>query len=342
MGKKKKKKKQVQDKTGQKRKLARSGARRIEAENRLDSQYLVYTDGGCSLNPGGRGGYGVVIIDCETGEISELSGGYLSSTNNRMEIMAAIEGLKALPEGVTVTLFSDSQYLLNTMDGQWQKKKNLDLWEILQNEQEKRSISLCWVRGHTGDIYNERCDHLATAAMSGELIEDAGYVPERDSGPPRTSSSKKKTGSMGVDISIPERTTLFFDKSSTTRTAKEACLAGINAVNSKRSPLAFKDFKVLKTGGLDDWSQVQLADLVDMCGRDIEECVRTHLKEEADVISCLKWYARGLRIDFAIRKVLVDAEIRKNANRKSPHTQGGTMGRLSECPGAELSPRERG
>ena len=87
--------------------------------------YILYTDGGCSNNPGGVGGIGVVAIDTETGECIEESRGYASTTNNRMEIRAALVALQMVPDACSVLLHSDSQYLLNTIAGVWQKKKNL-------------------------------------------------------------------------------------------------------------------------------------------------------------------------------------------------------------------------
>lgn len=96
--------------------------------------YILYTDGGCSNNPGGVGGIGVVAIDTETGECIEESRGYASTTNNRMEIRAALVALQMVSDGCSVLLHSDSQYLLNTIAGVWQKKKNRDLWKMLDAE----------------------------------------------------------------------------------------------------------------------------------------------------------------------------------------------------------------
>ena len=95
-----------------------------------EADYIVYTDGGCAVNPAGPGGIGVVIIDTDTGEITEISKGYNCTTNNRMEILAVITAMEFVKKG-TVSLYSDSEYVLNTLSGKFQKKKNHDLWERL-------------------------------------------------------------------------------------------------------------------------------------------------------------------------------------------------------------------
>ena len=88
------------------------------------SEYILYADGGCAVNPGGPGGIGVVIVSKKTGEISEFSQGYRATTNNRMEIRAVIEALSRIPEGASADLYSDSQYTLNCMAGDWAKRRS--------------------------------------------------------------------------------------------------------------------------------------------------------------------------------------------------------------------------
>lgn len=137
----------------------------------------IFTDGACSGNPG-PGGYGV-ILRFGTAE-KELSGGEASTTNNRMELLAAITGLRALKEPCDVTLYSDSQYLINGITKGWAQnwKKNgwrrgnkepalnPELWDELLTLCARHKVHFEWVRGHAGHPENERCDKLAVAAAS--------------------------------------------------------------------------------------------------------------------------------------------------------------------------------
>ncbi len=133
----------------------------------------IYTDGACRGNPG-RGGWGAILVYGV--HERELSGGERETTNNRMELMAAISGLEALRESCAVTLFSDSRYLVDAFEKGWveqwrahgwrrgrEELKNPDLWERLYALVSKHEVKFEWVKGHNGHGYNERCDALATA-----------------------------------------------------------------------------------------------------------------------------------------------------------------------------------
>ncbi|MBM2827002.1 MAG: rnhA [Dehalococcoidia bacterium] len=148
----------------------------------------IYTDGSCLGNPG-PGGYGAVIIYNDHRE--ELAGGFRRTTNNRMEIMAAIKGLESLKDRCRVTLHSDSQYLVNAMSLGWAKRwkslgwmrnkkdpaLNPDLWDRLLALAERHEVQFKWVRGHAGNRENERCDELAVqAALKPNLPLDEGYT----------------------------------------------------------------------------------------------------------------------------------------------------------------------
>jgi ribonuclease HI len=125
--------------------------------------YTIYTDGSCLKNPGGPGGYAAVIFrDDEM--VEELSGGEVITTSNRMEITAAIMGLRAVPEPSLITLYSDSQYLIKTLTQGWKRMKNLDLWARLDHAAKPHRVSWQWIRGHNGNPGNVRADALANQA----------------------------------------------------------------------------------------------------------------------------------------------------------------------------------
>jgi ribonuclease HI len=151
----------------------------------------IYTDGAARGNPDGPGGYGAVLTYLnQEGKLfkKEISAGYQKTTNNRMELMAAIRGLQELTRPCQVELYSDSKYLVDAFNkgwiGSWVKKgwkksdgkqvKNIDLWKELLEAMEPHKVKFVWVKGHDGHEMNERCDELATSAADGEnLLEDA-------------------------------------------------------------------------------------------------------------------------------------------------------------------------
>ena len=130
----------------------------------------IYTDGSCLGNPG-PGGWGAVII--EDGRKRTQSGADESTTNNRMELLAAIKGLEALPESVEATVFSDSEYLVKTMTKNWKRNANTDFWALLDSETRKRQVKWRWIRGHDGNPLNEEADALAYKHASGDRSEES-------------------------------------------------------------------------------------------------------------------------------------------------------------------------
>lgn len=143
----------------------------------------IYTDGACSGNPG-PGGYGVILKS--NGNTKELSQGFKNTTNNRMELRAVIEGLKALKEKCNVLVYSDSKYIVDAVEKGWarrweannwyrnkkEKALNIDLWMDLLDLLDKHQVRFRWVKGHAGHPENELCDQMAVAAAAGENLFD--------------------------------------------------------------------------------------------------------------------------------------------------------------------------
>ena len=137
----------------------------------------IYTDGECADNPRGNGGYGVVVIQGD--QRQELSGGFQNTTNNRMEMYAVIEGLNAIEKPSYVTIYSDSKYIVDSVNKGWvyrwqannwmrnrkEPALNVDLWERILDLCQRHTVTFQWVRGHAGHPENERCDRLAVTAL---------------------------------------------------------------------------------------------------------------------------------------------------------------------------------
>ena len=124
-----------------------------------DDTVVIHTDGACKGNPG-RGGWAAIIQ--QNGRQLVVSGNDPHTTNNRMEIMAAIKGLEAIGPSARIVLNSDSTYVVNTMTKGWKRKANHDLWEKLDRLAAELQIEWRWVRGHNGDPGNEMADSVAT------------------------------------------------------------------------------------------------------------------------------------------------------------------------------------
>jgi ribonuclease HI len=153
----------------------------------VSKEVTIYADGACLGNPG-PGGFGVILV--YGSHRKELSGGFRLTTNNRMELMAVITGLEALKGRCVVTLYTDSQYVVNAMEKGWaqrwkangwkrtktEKALNADLWERLLALCDRHKTTFVWIRGHAGHRENERCDELSKAAAGKSgLPADGGY-----------------------------------------------------------------------------------------------------------------------------------------------------------------------
>ena len=158
----------------------------------MKKHVTIYTDGGCRPSNPGPGGYGIVFLHKQ--HRKERSGGFRWTTNNRMELLAAIIALETLKQPCRVTVHSDSKYLVDAMTAGWAKRwrannwrrnkqgdaaKNPDLWQRLLDAADRHEVEWVWVRGHSGVPDNERCDELARlAAQQPDLPVDTVYEAE--------------------------------------------------------------------------------------------------------------------------------------------------------------------
>jgi ribonuclease HI len=154
----------------------------------MPNEITIYTDGASSGNPG-PGGFGVVLISGR--HRLEKSEGFRLTTNNRMELMAVIEGLEALKiAGSKVVVYTDSKYVADSVEKGWvfdweskafKKKKNPDLWIRFLKVYRKHNVRFVWIKGHANNAENEICDRLAVDAYTrGPLLDDEGYYPENE------------------------------------------------------------------------------------------------------------------------------------------------------------------
>ena len=152
----------------------------------MNKPITIYTDGSSIGNPG-PGGYGIVMLVEGEDYKKEFSQGFKLTTNNRMELLAVIIALEKIKiKNSNVTIFTDSKYVSDAVEKGWvfdwekknfKNKKNPDLWIRFLNIYNKHNIKFHWVKGHSNNLYNDRCDLLANnAARGSSLIEDSGYI----------------------------------------------------------------------------------------------------------------------------------------------------------------------
>ena len=292
--------------------------------------YIIYTDGGCAVNPGGPGGIGVVIVNTKTEEVQEVSQGFRSTTNNRMEMMAVIAALRSVPEACSIRLYSDSQYVLNCMSNIWKKKKNTDLWKLVDQAAKGKDVDLRWVRGHHGDKYNERCDALATMAIQDKTAweVDEGYERKKEGWKDfyekteKSIAGSQRGGAMGFrimlpeDIADPEPDIIDHNAYADEHGIRAGCARSIKEFYAFGNR-SFTGYMKLKTMGFDSVSRMKKEALEEKCadGGYASRVIFAHITDEKDALSALRWHVRGLTIRDSIRKVLVDMEVRENCKK---------------------------
>ena len=177
----------------------------------------IFTDGAARGNPNGPGGYGAVVRYTDaSGKVfeREYSAGFAVTTNNRMELMAAIVALENLKVPCNVTLYSDSKYLVDAYNEGWvwywrehgyrnkqgDAVKNTELWKRLLEQTDRHDVTFLWVKGHNGHAENERCDELATTAADGDTlyVDDGGDLRDPVLSTEERAGVKSASGDTGA------------------------------------------------------------------------------------------------------------------------------------------------
>ncbi len=239
-------------------------------ENHPDSELVLYTDGGASPNPG-PGGWGVVFVERASGKKRELSGSEGHSTNNRMELTAAIRGLEETAPGSRVEVVTDSTYVrqgitswvANWKRNGWKRRegktwvevKNRDLWQRLAELDAERQVTWHWIKGHAGHTHNERADQLASAEIeriggvvreevesSEELPETALYL--------RVSCSRGRGRWAALVVSGDQQRDLgdTRDRTTANQLELEALLGGLDEVSTEQPTVVFTTSDYLRNG----------------------------------------------------------------------------------------------
>lgn len=194
-----------------------------------------------------------------------------------------------------------------------------DTSEKLYKACEGLELSLCWVPGHRGHYYNERCDQMCTETMNNtnDLIVDSGYTGKKISTP------RTVTGAMSVKIQVPKEflhskiEKLDVKKYQKKYQINRICAERLLEFRKEKKP-KFKDYMMLQTGGKDNWSAMYLNQMIRHVENEelIIHTIKKYLSDEKAVNAAMRWYMRGLPLKYCIRKVLVDQEVAQSCNQK--------------------------
>jgi len=305
---------------GKKRPITREISDQFYAERPEGSSFAVYIASHCTFSPGGLGGFGCIITDKEGMPVTELSGGYESSTINRVLLMGMIKAMGFLPSKAEVEVITDSDYAPNIMNGVYRKKSNLDLWAGFETVSKDKKITCKEAKTGNEKDAIKKCMSLVEVAMySEELHKDPGYANRQRPVKKVFSGDTFGFGPMEVPINIVGDT----DKSPEMTSAEEyaekfevnlECAESLKAFWSGKFK-SYKSFASLKTGGSDRFSAMDAESLYAECGDVAKGKVKEFLSGN-DVLSALRWHCRGLSITDSIRKVLVNKDIAEKLNRK--------------------------
>lgn len=287
------------------------------------NHFNVYCEGGCEINPGGKGGAAAVIINSDTKKMKEVYRGYRASTQKRMEIVAVIIGIQKLPDNCKISLFTESKYVVKTLQGKYPINKDEDLWKDLSRAIGTKDLTVKWIGGRVGNHHNERCEELCDKARNGKkLMNDKGF---KIRGPfDRHKELKKRKGNaMTKPIHMPVQfSNEFLEFLSTSNYMKKYHVNKVCAeqltILSVCKTITFRDYMNLKTDGVDHWSRKTKEELLEDVAypKMTLDTITEYIKDEPNILSCLRWYHRGLPLYHSIRKILVDKEVKGNCNWK--------------------------
>lgn len=264
--------------------------------------YEIYTGCNCIPNSGDTGGYGVLILQ-DGEEIARKSGGYIGTTSKRMEIMAAIVGLETVAKPSRILLYTNSQYVVRSMQGVYRKTKNCDLWERLEHAADRhREVLAEWVQGHAGNRYNEICDELAAAGRQGAYVTDNGY-----------SGIVRESQPLAMAVRFPDDSIAELTNDNIPDGYLNAsCLSAIKKFKREYEH-RFKSYTALATGGMDGFSYFKGETLLDAVDNaDITDFFFDVFPPKYAESAC-RWYLRGLTVKEAFEKTRADIKVSQNA-----------------------------
>ena len=285
-------------------------------------RYSIYTDGSCQGNPG-PGAYAVIIVDNKTKQTETTSRAYKETTNNRMELMGVIRALELIRKWDRAdnpfVIYSDSQYVVKVAKNEWTRKKNFDLWDKFDDLSDGLDFDIRWVRGHDGNKYNEMCDKMAKKAIKEQKRHADEVIPETKNKPDKKKHPEKK-GLYDDILDVPDGmdqipTAKNLDAYVSKYHVNKSCGAAIRDFYKKKNH-RFKDYMLLKVGGLDHWSMKKTDELKAVLDMDVVRVIEKNLVVPTMQASCMKWVCRGLTITDALRKVLVDDEVSTSCTPK--------------------------